>query len=178
MKNLVAGAVIGSQKHIEEIRHLQHHLGGSLDPHACFLLERGLKTLGVRMERQNSSALKLAQFLSSATGVRRVNYPGLDGDPGNRYASELFSGYGGMLSFYCDDAEKSSRFLQNVRIPLHAASLGGIESLVVRPSRSSHLGLTEQDRQRLGVTDDLVRVSVGLEDASELIEDFSQALDQ
>lgn len=175
--DLVAGAVIGSERHIDEIRHLQHYLGGSLDPHACFLLERGLKTLSVRMKRQNSSALKLAQFLATASGVRQVNYPGLDSDPGHRYAKDLFSGFGGMLSFYCDDADRSSKFLQAVRIPLHAASLGGVETLVVRPSRSSHLGLSEHDRERLGVTDDLVRVSVGLEDAGELIEDFSQALE-
>jgi cystathionine beta-lyase/cystathionine gamma-synthase len=174
--DLVAGVVVGSEEHIEQIRHLQYHLGGCLDPHACFLLERGLKTLGVRIERQNSSALKLAHFLSTASGVRRVNYPGLATDNGNGFARNLFSGFGGMLSFYTDDAAGASKFLEQVRIPLHAASLGGVETLVVRPARSSHLGLTEQMRQELGVTDDLVRVSVGLEDIEELIEDFARAL--
>jgi cystathionine beta-lyase/cystathionine gamma-synthase len=175
--DLVAGVVIGSEENIERIKQLQHHLGGVLDPHACFLLERGLKTLSLRMERQSSSALKLARYLARAPGVRRVNYPGLATDPGHQYASSLFRGYGGMLSFYCDDAVRATRFLERVRIPLHAASLGGTESLVVRPARSSHLGLSEADRQSLGVTDDLIRVSVGLEDIEELIEDFSLALE-
>ena len=174
--DIVAGCVVGSAEQVEKVRHLLVHLGGSLDPHACFLFERGLKTLVLRVERQNENALKLARFLAGRPEVRRVNYPGLEEDPSHPFAARLFSGFGGMLSFYAESAERAERFLDSVRIPLHAASLGGVESLVVRPSRSSHLGLEEKDRQRLGITDDLVRVSVGIEDADELMDDFDRAL--
>ncbi len=174
--DLVAGAVIGSASAVDRVRHLLLHLGGSLDPHACFLLERGLKTLALRIGRQNDTAAKLARFLEAHRAVRKVNYPGLASDPSHRYAGRLFSGYGGMLSFYLEDAERAERFLDHVTLPIHAASLGGVESLVVRPSRSSHLGLEPEDRERLGITDNLIRVSVGIEDAEELIADFGQAL--
>jgi len=174
--DIVAGAVIGSEEHVDRVRHLLNHLGGSIDPHACYLLERGMKTLGLRVERQNQNAMALALFLESLSEVRRVRYPGLASDPSHAFAKELFDGYGGMLAFYAADAEKAVRFLERVKIPRHAASLGGVESLVVRPSRSSHLGMSEEDRQALGITDDLIRVSVGIENAEELIEDFAQAL--
>ena len=174
--DIVAGCVVGSAEQVQKVRHLLVHLGGSLDPHACFLFERGLKTLVLRMERQNETAMRLARFLAGRPEVRKVNYPGLEEDPSHPFAARLFSGFGGMLSFYLEDAEHAERFLESVRIPLHAASLGGVESLVVRPSRSSHLGLEAEDRQRLGITDDLVRVSVGIEDPEELVEDFGRAL--
>jgi cystathionine beta-lyase/cystathionine gamma-synthase len=106
-----------------------------------------------------------------------VNYAGLESDPGHKVASTLFKGCGGMLSFYTQTAEQAERFLERVTIPLHAASLGGAESLVVRPSRSSHLGLTPAERAAIGGTDDLVRVSVGIESADELVADFEHALD-
>ena len=174
--DLVAGAVIGSTVAVDRVRHLLLHLGGSLDPHACFLLERGLKTLALRVERQNETAAKLALFLDQQPVVRKVNYPGLASSPSYRYASRIFAGFGGMLSFYLGDAEQAERFLERVTLPIHAASLGGVESLVVRPSRSSHLGLEPAERDRLGITDDLIRVSVGIEDSEELIADFEQAL--
>jgi cystathionine beta-lyase/cystathionine gamma-synthase len=171
-----AGAVAGSRAHIERVLHVLNHMGGALDPHACFLLERGMKTLVLRMERQNASALRLARALAVHPKVRRVNYAGLETDPGAATARKLFKGCGGMLSFYTRTAEQAARFLERVVIPIHAASLGGTESLVVRPSRSSHLGLTAEERERIGVTDDLVRVSVGIESADELVADFEQAL--
>jgi cystathionine beta-lyase/cystathionine gamma-synthase len=174
--DIVAGAVIGSAAQVEKVRHLLLHLGGSLDPHACFLFDRGLKTLVLRVERQNATAMRLARYLAGRPEVRKVNYPGLEDDPSHQFAARLFSGFGGMLSFYADSVERAEAFLNRVRIPLHAASLGGVESLVVRPSRSSHLGLDSESRRRLGITDDLVRVSVGIEDADELIEDFGRAL--
>lgn len=174
--DIVAGAVVGSEAYVHRVRHLLLHLGGSIDPHACFLLERGLKTLVLRVTRQNQNAARLAEFLAGRPEIRRVNYPGLPTDPGHAWARELFSGFGGMLSFYAESPETAEAFLERVKIPLHAASLGGVETLVVRPSRSSHLGQTDEDRQRLGITDDLVRVSVGIEDADELVADFEQAL--
>jgi cystathionine beta-lyase/cystathionine gamma-synthase len=174
--DIVAGVVAGKRDQIERVTHVVNHMGGSLDPHACFLMERGLKTLVLRVERQNANAMRLAQFLAQHAAVRRVNYPGLETDPGYPIARRLFTGFGGMMSFYARDAQAAQRFLERVRIPMHAASLGGVESLVVRPSRSSHLGLTEQERERIGVTDELVRVSVGIESVDELIADFEQAL--
>jgi cystathionine beta-lyase/cystathionine gamma-synthase len=174
--DIVAGAVIGSEAHVHKVRHLLLHLGGSIDPHACFLLERGIKTLALRVARQNENAGRLAKFLAGRPEVRKVNYPGLTSDPGHAFARGLFSGYGGMMSFYAESAATAEAFLERVKIPLHAASLGGVETLVVRPSRSSHLGQTPEDRKRLGITDDLIRVSVGIEDPDELIADFEQAL--
>jgi cystathionine beta-lyase/cystathionine gamma-synthase len=174
--DLVAGVVAGSQEHVDRVRNTVNHLGGALDPHACFLLERGLKTLALRVERQNQIALALARFLAEHPKIRRVNYPGLENDPGHPIARKLFRGFGGMISFYTRTPEQAAHLLERLRIPLHAASLGSVESLVVRPSRSSHLGLSAAERDRLGVTDDLVRVSVGIESVDELIEDFEQAL--
>ena len=174
--DIVAGAVMGRAELVTRVRELQLHLGAALDPHACFLLERGLKTLTLRVRRQSETALRLARFLADHPRVRRVAYAGLESDPGHAVASRLFSGCGGMLSFHAVDAEVAERFLGAVRIPLHAASLGAVESLVVRPSRSSHLGMEPEERERLGITDDLIRVSVGIEDADELIADFAQAL--
>lgn len=175
--DLVAGVVVGAAEQVERVRHLQLHLGAALDPHACFLFERGLKTLVLRVERQNHNALRLAEVLEGRPEVRRVHYPGLAGNPGHRWAKDLFQGYGGMLSFELDDAERVEGFLERLRIPLHAASLGGVESLVVQPSRSTHLGLAPEERAAQGITDELVRVSVGIEDGDELIADFTQALD-
>lgn len=174
--DIVAGAVIGATEKIDRVRHLQLHLGGALDPHACYLFERGLKTLALRIEQQCANALALAHFLEDHPKVERVCYPGLPSDPGHAHASELFEGYGGMLSFYAESPQTAESFLAAVTIPLHAASLGGVESLVVRPSRSSHLGMPLQDRERLGIRDELIRVSVGIEDSDELIADFDRAL--
>lgn len=174
--DIVAGAALGSVEHVGEIRRLSLHLGGALDPHACFLLERGLKTLPLRVNLQNENALKLAQFLDDNSAVRKVCYAGLASDLGHKHASALFSGYGGMLSFYSDTVERADRFIEKVKIPLHAASLGGVETLIGKPASHSHLGLTDEQRQALKITDDLIRVSVGIEDIDELIEDFAQAL--
>ncbi len=174
--DLVAGAVVGAADKVDRVRAVQLHLGGALDPHACYLLERGLKTLALRVERQCANALALARFLDAHPKVRHVCYPGLPGDRSHPAASRLFSGYGGMLSFYADSRETAESFLERVTIPLHAASLGGVETLVVRPSRSSHLGLPPEDRERLRITDELIRVSVGIEDIGELIADFDGAL--
>ncbi len=175
--DIVAGVVVGSADKVEPVRQLLLHLGGSLDPHACFLFERGLKTLVLRVERQNATAQRLAEFLAGRPEIRRVNYPGLPADPSHPFAAKLFGGFGGMLSFYTGDAALAERLLERLHIPIHAASLGGVESLVVRPARASHLGLDADGRQRLGITDDLIRVSVGIESADELIEDFARALD-
>lgn len=175
--DVIAGVVAGRQTLIDVVREFQHHLGGNLDAHACFLLARGVKTLSLRVERQAATALRLARALVEHRNVAEVRYPGLAHDPGRNLASTHFDHFGGMLSFRTNDVGRADRFLDRVTIARHAASLGGVESLVVRPSRSSHLGLSPEERASLGIDDRLVRVSVGIEDPDELIADVLQALD-
>ena len=175
--DIVAGAVIGRGDLVEKVRHTLNHLGGSLDPHACFLLDRGIKTLVVRMKHHNESALTIARFLAGHSGVARVNHPGLDDHPRHARAEELFDGYGGMLSFEPKGGVKAAeKFIEGVTVPIRAPSLGGVESLVTRPSTTSHSGMAPAERKRLGVSDSLVRVSIGLEATEDLIEDFDRVL--
>lgn len=175
--DIVAGAAIGKADWILKIKHKLNHLGGSLDPHACFLLHRGLKTLALRMERQNSNALMIARHLAEHPKVVSVNYPGLESNPGHAWAAELFDGYSGMMSFELDgDAKDVDRFMRTVELPIVAASLGGPESLLTRPSLTSHAGLSREDREKLGISNTLIRMSVGIEAVEDLIEDLDQAL--
>jgi len=175
--DIVGGAVIGSTELIERITHRMNHLGGSMDPHAAFLLYRGLKTLALRVRQQNQSALTIAKFLSNHGAVTRVNYPGLETHPGHARARELFEGFGGMLSFELEgDTERAERFMYGTRIPIVAASLGGVETLLTRPATTSHAGMSAEQRRQLGISDRLIRLSVGVEATDELIDDFAQAL--
>jgi cystathionine beta-lyase/cystathionine gamma-synthase len=175
--DIVAGAVIGRAQLIDEIRRTLNHLGGALDPHACFLLHRGIKTLGVRMRYHNESALKIAQFLEDHPEVGAVNYPGLESHPRHQRARELFDGFSGMLSFELKKGIKAAeQFLEHITIPIVAPSLGGVETLITRPAATSHSGMSREDRLALGITDGLIRLSVGIEATEDLIEDFDQAL--
>lgn len=175
--DLVAGAIAGTEAHVAAAHNVANHLGGSLEPNACFLLDRGLKTLVLRMARQTETALRLAMALADHPAVARVRYPGLPHDPHHARATRYFEHYGAMIAMELPSAAAAARFLERVRIPLHAASLGGVESLVVLPSRSSHLGLTPAAREALGITDALVRISVGIEDPDDLVEDMIRALE-
>ncbi|MDM8517859.1 aminotransferase class I/II-fold pyridoxal phosphate-dependent enzyme [Desulfobacterales bacterium HSG16] len=175
--DIVAGAVIGGFDLIEKITHKLNHLGGCLDPHACFLLHRGIKTLAVRMKYQNESALKVANYLENHQMIEQVNYPGLESHPGHGFAHELLDGFGGMLSFkITGDAETADRFIKNTILPIEAPSLGGVETLITRPATTSHAGMSVSDRQRLGISDRLIRVSIGIEATEDIIEDFYNAL--
>ena len=175
--DIVAGAVIGRADLVKTITHKLAHLGGSLDPHAAFLLHRGLKTLAVRVRHQNQSALAIARFLEQHPAVRCVNYPGLESHPRHERARRLFGGFGGMLSFELrGGVEAAQRLLDRVELPISAPSLGGVESLITLPATTSHSGLSAEDRRRLGIGDGLVRLSVGIEAAEDLIDDFDQAL--
>jgi len=175
--DIVAGAVIGRADLIEKITHRLNHLGGSLDPHACFLLHRGMKTLAVRVRYQNESTLKIAQFLENHSAIEIVNYPGLESHPRHQRASEYFDGFSGMLSFEPKGGvQAAKRFIQNTRLPIIAPSLGGVESLITRPVITSHSGMSPEDRKALGISDTLIRVSVGIEATEDIIEDFDQAL--
>ncbi len=177
--DIVAGAVIGRAALVKQVKRVLDHTGAPLDPHACFLLERGLKTLAVRVRYQNESALKIARFLEQQTKVAHVNYPGLESHPANLRACEMFDGFGGMLSFELNGGlETAERFMAALTIPIIAPSLGGVESLITRPAATSHSGMSAADRARAGISDALIRVSVGLEGTDDLIEDLSAALDQ
>jgi cystathionine beta-lyase/cystathionine gamma-synthase len=175
--DIVAGAVMGRRELIDRIKHKLDHLGGSLDPHAAYLLHRGVKTLAVRVRHQNASALEIAKFLASRVEVARVNYPGLPSHPRHERARRLFSGFGGMLSFELHGGTAATkRFISATTIPIKAPSLGGPETLLTQPAVTSHAGMSREDRQRLGITDGLVRMSVGLEATEDIVEDFAQAL--
>ncbi|HUO20814.1 MAG TPA: aminotransferase class I/II-fold pyridoxal phosphate-dependent enzyme [Steroidobacteraceae bacterium] len=175
--DIVAGAVIGRGDLIERIRHKANHLGGTLDPHAAFLLNRGLKTLVLRVRYQNDSTLRLARFLEAHPAVTAVHYAGLASHPRHERARRLFAGFGGVLSFELQGgAARADEFASRVRIPAVAPSLGGVHTLLTRPATTSHSGLTREDRLRLGITDGLLRLSVGIESTEDLIEDFTQAL--
>jgi cystathionine beta-lyase/cystathionine gamma-synthase len=175
--DITAGVIAGRESLVQGCHEVLNHLGGSLDPHACFLLERGLRTLALRVARQNQTALKLARSLEAHPAVTRVRYPGLPSHPSHDIASRHFAGFGGMLSFETQTLSVADRFLAEVRIPVHAASLGGVETLVVKPAASTHLGMAPEERQALGITDRLIRLSVGIEDPDELWDDILRALD-
>ena len=177
--DIVAGAVIGSRRQIRQITDRVNHLGGSLDPHACFLLQRGLKTLALRMGYQNRSALKIARFLEQHPQVACVNYPGLESNPSHVQATKLFSGFGGMLSFeLTGGAQAANRFIEAVRLPIVAPSLGGVETLITLPCKTSHAGMSPDQRRALGIGDGLIRLSVGIESSEELMDDLARALEQ
>jgi len=175
--DIVAGAIISSSARIDKIRHLLNHLGGTLDPHACFLLHRGLKTLGVRVRHQCETALSVAQFLDAHPAVQQVAYPGLESHPNHARARELFAGFGGMLSFdVVGGADAAERVSATTKLFVNAPSLGGPESLITLPAQTSHVGMDPKVRRGLGIEDSLVRVSVGLEHKDDLIADLAAAL--
>ncbi len=175
--DVAAGAVIGSAAWIEKITQRLNHLGGSLDPHAAFLLHRGMKTLGVRVRHQNQSGLRIARFLEDHSAVARVNYPGIESHPQHARARELFDGFGGTLSFeLVGGVAAADRLMAALRLAISAPSLGGVDTLIMRPAMISHAGLSPRERARLGIGDGLVRLSVGLETPEDLVEDLEQAL--
>ncbi len=175
--DIVAGVVIGRADLVEKVGKKLKHFGGTLDPHACFLLHRGLKTLALRVRHQNESASRIAPFLDAHPLVDTVNYPGLATHAQHALARRLFDGFGGMLSLEVQGGQEGAeRFMQKLTVPILAPSLGGVESLATRPAATSHVDLTPEERQRLGVTDSLIRVSIGIEATDDLLADFEQAL--
>ena len=177
--DLVAGAVMGGTDLVERVRKTVNLFGGSLDPHAGFLLARGIKTLSLRVQAQNANALALARFLEDHPAVAAVNYPGLASHPDHAHAAELLSGFGGMLSLRLHGGEQAAQALADaVTLAYSAVSLGGVETLVTRPAATSHAGMSPQDRDSLGITADLIRVSTGIEGTQDLVADFAQALEK
>ena len=176
--DLVAGSVSGSAERVRRIKLTLDHLGGSLDPHACVLLERGLKTIGLRVRRQSANALELARFLEGRPEIEEVHYPGLASHAQHARAARLLEGgFGGMMSFeIAGGGEVADRMAARLRLPAVAASLGGVESLIVRPAAAVVSGLSAEERAEMGVGEGLVRFSTGVEAAEDLIADFAQAL--
>ena len=175
--DVIAGAAAGREALIKEIRHMIIHLGGSMDPEAAFLLIRGMKTLEVRVRRQCATALALAKYLAQHPKVARVHYPGLASHPDHRLAKRQMRGFGAMLAFDLKGGLSAARrFCDRARIFLLAASLGGVESLVVLPIYTSHYNMSLAELRAASVEPGTVRVSVGLEDPEDLIEDLRQAL--
>jgi cystathionine beta-lyase/cystathionine gamma-synthase len=175
--DLIAGAVMGSRALVEKVKHKLDHLGGSLDAHACFLLQRGLKTLAVRFRQQSQTASELARFLERHPAVSRVHHPSLESHRDYARARKLLALPGAMMSFELRDAARVPRLFERMTLPIKAPSLGGCETLITQPAETSHAGLTASERQRVGISDGLLRVSVGLEAAEDLVADFAQALD-
>jgi cystathionine beta-lyase/cystathionine gamma-synthase len=176
--DLGAGCVSGSAERIDRVRRTLNHFGGALDPSAGYLLARGLKTLALRVAAHNANATTLAQALSEHPGIREVNYAGLPSHPDHAHATEVLAGFGGMLSVRVEGgADATQRLLDSLRIPANTPSLGGLETLITQPALTSHAGMSREDRERIGVTDDLLRISCGIENPRDLVGDFTRALD-
>jgi cystathionine gamma-synthase len=176
--DLLAGSISGRASLVSAIRDLRGVLGGMLDPHSAYLLLRGMKTLSLRVERQNQSALQIARFLEADRRVRRVWYPGLASHPDHAIASEQMKGFGGVVTFQLDaDAPRTSRFVDACKLATIAPSLGAVETLIEQPALMSYFELTTEQRQAIGIADSLIRLSVGVEACEDLVADLSQALD-
>jgi cystathionine gamma-synthase len=177
--DLLAGAVVGSAPLVDGLRDLQGILGCILDPHPAYLLLRGLKTFELRMERHNQNGLAVARFLETHPKVRRVYYPGLDSHPNYKVAREQMRGHGGVVSFEIDgDFKACNAFIDRLRIPGIAPSLGGAESLVENVALMSYYELGPEGWREMGIADALVRYSVGIENAEDIIADLKQSLDR
>jgi len=177
--DVLGGVILGAAGLIEAIRECQGVLGAIMDPHAAYLLIRGLKTLPLRVERQNSTALEIARWLAKHPKVERVHYAGLADHPGHEIAKRQMSGFGGVISFEVKgDLDATSRVVDAVVIPQIAPSMGGVESLIEQPALMSFFELSTEERLAIGIKDNLVRLSVGLEDAGDLIHDLEQALER
>lgn len=175
--DVLAGAVVGSRDHMQKIWNQKIVLGGALDPLASFLLLRGMRTLTLRMAKHSENGMAVAEFLEDHPRVERVYYPGLKSHPQHDLARKLLRDFGGMVSFEIKGGRKEAeKVLSSFELFAMATSLGGVESLVSMPLNSSHAALSPEDRKRLGIKDQLIRLSVGIEDAEDLIEDLDQAL--
>jgi cystathionine beta-lyase/cystathionine gamma-synthase len=175
--DLICGIVAGRQDLIDKIRESRTTLGGCIDPHAAFLLLRGMKTLAVRVQRQNDSALRIAQFLAQHAGVRRVHYPFLESHPQRALAVDQMRGGGGVLSFEIEgSAEDARRLAESLHLFTLAPSLGGVDSLVTIPVLTSHGMISPELRAKMDVTDQLIRLPVGIENVEDLIADLGEAL--
>jgi cystathionine beta-lyase len=176
--DILAGAVASSKEHIERIYKLARSLGGSLSDYTVWLLERSIKTMGIRVKAQNENAGRMADYLLSHPKIATVHYPGLPHHPGHDIARAQMKGFGGMLSFELREGLDSSEFQRSLKLVKAAMSLAGIESTVLSPARTSHVLLPVEERRKQGIADGLIRFSLGIEDFEDLRADMEQALNQ
>jgi cystathionine beta-lyase/cystathionine gamma-synthase len=175
--DVLAGVVAGSQSYIDEVLQKEMLWGQTPDPFALWLLERGLKTLDVRVQRANDSALQIAEWAERRKEVKRVHYPGLPDHPDHAIAKATLDGFGGMLALeLVGGGRAAERFLRRLRLVTHAPSLGGVDTLVSEPRYTSHAKMSAAERARIGIPDGFLRFSIGLEDVEDLIADLEQAL--
>jgi cystathionine gamma-lyase len=175
--DVIGGILITSNEKLHErLRYIQNAVGSVPSPFDCWLILRSTKTLAVRMERHNSNAMKIAEHLEKASYVKKVFYPGLKSHPQHQLAKKQMSGFSGMISVDFGDMEVVKKFLENVKVFTLAESLGGVESLVNHPASMTHASVPKEEREKYGFTDTLVRLSVGIEDVEDLIEDIENAL--
>jgi cystathionine gamma-synthase len=177
--DLLAGVICGSKEKLEDIRKLRGILGGINSPHNMYLLERGLKTFALRMERHNDNGLRIARFLENHPRVERVYYPGLESHPSHEIAKQTMKGFGGLITFLVKDADwrRTADVIDACRIPRIAPSLGGVESLIEQPLVMSYFDYPPEIRAQFGIPDNMIRMSCGIEDGDDLIADLKQALD-
>jgi cystathionine beta-lyase len=176
--DLCLGVVVGARAQMDSIMEVARRYGGSTNALDCYLLERSLKTLAVRVERQNANAMEIARFLDAHDAVREVHYPGLPSHDGHEIARRQMRGFGGMLSFELaqDESEAVERFVDALSVVHASLSLGGVESMLCPPATTSHAALSPQERADRGISDGLLRLSVGIEEAADLIADLEGAL--
>jgi cystathionine gamma-synthase len=175
--DILAGAALGSEKATEQIYLWRRMTGGVADPMSCYLLIRGLKTFGMRMERLNSTAMQVAQFLEKQSKIRRVYYPGLPSHRQFQLASRQMKGFGAVVTFEVDgNLEQTLKFLDGLNLCMMGPSLGGPETLITHPALNSYYNISREERYKLGIIDELVRLSVGLEDPRDIIGDLEQGL--
>jgi cystathionine gamma-synthase len=177
--DLLAGVICGTKEKLEDVRKLRGILGGINSPHNMYLLERGLKTFALRMERHNDNGLRIARFLENHPRVERVYYPGLESHPSHEIAKQTMKGFGGLITFLVKDADwrRTADVIDACRIPRIAPSLGGVESLIEQPLVMSYFDYPPEIRAQFGIPDNMIRMSCGIEDGDDLIADLKQALD-
>jgi len=176
--DILAGTAISSEEHIDRIFQMAKNFGGSLSDYTVWLLERSIKTMGIRVKAQSENAMKLAEFLNSHSEVSNVYYPGLKTHPDHELAKKQMKGFGGMLSFELNEKINTSKFMKALGFIKPSMSLAGVESTILLPSQTSHGLLSEEDRLKQGIQDNLLRFSVGIEEVEDLIEDLTQAIEK
>jgi cystathionine beta-lyase/cystathionine gamma-synthase len=175
--DVIAGAVAGSASLVEEVNRLMRRWGQSIDPHTAWLVDRGMRTLALRMERHNANGQAVAEWAESQEAFARVHYPGLPSHPDHDLARSVLDGFGGMVGLeLAGGPAAAERMLQRLELVTHAPSLAGVESLVSEPRLTSHRGITPDERAALGIPDGFLRLSCGIEDAADIIGDLEQAL--